>query len=168
MILNENELVYFKDDNNNIMSHGYKINSIFLTNNISPITSIQRNCEESKKSEKSKYDDNDKVTDQLFNNLAIPSGLYFFNKTSTPFMNIETEHQDMFYHSNPIIRIDDDITDDMDNSQLLFCSNENEAECINNDLYEKLINIVKYHKINNKSKKINNNNKLNNKTKRSK
>jgi len=65
-----NDLVVFKEGKN-IMSGGYKINSLFLDNNISPMTS------------NNKSNQTGGNVSSIFSNLAVPAGLLLLQQKTT-------------------------------------------------------------------------------------
>jgi hypothetical protein len=68
--INANDLVIFKEGKN-IMSGGYKINSLFLNNNISPMEN--NNCQ-------TQHGGN---VSSIFSNLAVPAGLLLLQQNTT-------------------------------------------------------------------------------------
>ena len=62
----ENDMVYNKDNEGNIYSNGFLINSLLMNNNCSVINS----------------NDNDIFDSNTFENLAIPTGLYFMSSNN--------------------------------------------------------------------------------------
>lgn len=141
--LNSNDLVFYKEGEN-VMSGGYKLNSIFLQNGVSPMqTNNINNINNGKKrnkglesssdsdSEKSLY--LDKEVSSLFNDLVIPVGLFFnnsklFSENKVPFNKYE------------------------------------EHTMISDDIFDKLFNMVEYDSKKNKfskTKKMKNNFKMN-------
>lgn len=69
------DLIFYKDTNSGqIMSGGYLIDSIMLKNGISPMTTYNY-----KGGFKDKGDDEDKVS-SIFENLAVPAGLFYMNE----------------------------------------------------------------------------------------
>ena len=72
-----NDLVVFKEGNN-IMSGGYKIDSLFLKNNIPPIQNSNINLQKG-----------GDIT-SLFSNLAVPAGLLLLQQKA-PKKNIQTK-----------------------------------------------------------------------------
>jgi hypothetical protein len=139
-----NDLVYYKDGEGNIMSSGYKVNSILLKSNTPIMETLSK-----------KYE-----------NLAVPCGLYYFNKHYHSFINIGGNNNDNDSDNDN----DNDSDNDNDNSNDNSNDNDNntnnkDEESINiinggkniisNDLYEKLLEMVKINKKVNKTKKIN-------------
>jgi hypothetical protein len=158
------DLIYYKDGEGNIMSSGYKVNSILLKTNTPVMETLSK-----------KYE-----------NLAVPCGLYYFNKPYSPFINIggnndndsdiddnddvvndDDDNDDV--DNNDVVNDDDDVVnDDDDNDDVVNDDDENitsyndETNIINggkniisNDLYEKLLEMVKINKKINKTKKNN-------------
>ena len=97
MALTANDLIFYKEGSN-IMSGGYSINSIFLKNGVSPMQTVnfrrkglESNSLESD-SEKDKNSSKDGKNEKphssnissLFEDLAIPAGLYFNNTKLFP------------------------------------------------------------------------------------
>ncbi len=89
--LNSNDLVFYKEGES-VMSGGYKLNSIFLQNGVSPMQTNNINNE--KKRNKGLESDSgsgsekslslDKEVSSLFNDLVIPVGLFFNNSKAFP------------------------------------------------------------------------------------
>ena len=87
--LNSNDLVFYQEGGN-VMSGGYKLNSIFLQNGVSPMQTNNINNE--KKRQKGLESDSgsekspslDKEVSSLFNDLVIPVGLFFNNSKMFP------------------------------------------------------------------------------------
>ena len=85
--LNSNDLVFYKEGEN-VMSGGYKLNSIFLQNGVSPMQT--NNLKKRNKGLESESDsDNkspslDKEVSSLFNDLVIPVGLFLNNSKLFP------------------------------------------------------------------------------------
>lgn len=82
--LTSNDLVFYTDGNE-IMSGGYSLNSIFLRNGISPMQTVTKG----KGLETTKETNDDKVS-SLFDDLAIPVGLFLnnnklFSKNKIPY-----------------------------------------------------------------------------------
>ena len=75
-----NDLVVFKEGNN-IMSGGYKIDSLFLKNNIPPIQNSNINLQKG-----------GDIT-SLFSNLAVPAGLLLLQQKA-PKKNIQTLYEE--------------------------------------------------------------------------
>jgi len=136
------DLIYYKDGEGNIMSSGYKVNSILLKTNTPVMETLSK-----------KYE-----------NLAVPCGLYYFNKPYSPFINIGGNND----NDSDIDDDDDVVNDDDDNDDVVNDDDENitsyndETNIINggkniisNDLYEKLLEMVKINKKINKTKKNN-------------
>jgi hypothetical protein len=87
MSLSANDLIFYKEGNN-IMSGGYSINSIFLKNGVSPMQTVnfrRKGLESNSKEESdSKKDSSKNSISSLFEDLAIPAGLYFNNTKLFP------------------------------------------------------------------------------------
>ena len=151
-----NDLVYYKDGEGNIMSSGYKVNSILLKNNTPIMETLSK-----------KYE-----------NLAVPCGLFYSDKPYIPFINIGGNNNDSDNDSdNDNNNIYENFTNDKDEDEDKDKDedededkdedeDENEDEesinimnggknIISNDLYEKLLEMVKINKKINKTKKIN-------------
>jgi hypothetical protein len=84
--LNSNDLVFYKEGEN-VMSGGYKLNSIFLQNGVSPMQT--NNTKKRQKGLESESDDSknlslDKEVSSLFNDLVIPVGLFLNNSKLFP------------------------------------------------------------------------------------
>lgn len=106
MSLSANDLIFYKEGGN-IMSGGYNLNSIFLKNGVSPMQTVnirkkglESNSESSNKDSSNKDGKNDKShssnISSLFEDLAIPAGIYFnntklFSENKIPFKEYE-EH----------------------------------------------------------------------------
>ena len=143
------DLIYYKDGEGNIMSSGYKVNSILLKTNTPVMETLSK-----------KYE-----------NLAVPCGLYYFNKPYSPFINIggNNDNDSDIDDNDDVVNNDDDVVnDDDDNDDVVNDDDENitsyndETNIINggkniisNDLYEKLLEMVKINKKINKTKKNN-------------
>ena len=129
-MLTTDDLIFYKD-NGNIMSGGYKINSILLQSNLS----------ENK---------NNIITDKLNENLAIPSGLFYFKN---PFKNDggkkynQNKHEDEDKNENE--NEDDENEEDENEHENEEDENEHENEkivkenIIDDDIYNKLLDMVK-------------------------
>ena len=85
--LNSNDLVFYKEGEN-VMSGGYKLNSIFLQNGVSPMQTNNINNEKKRnkglESEEEKNLSLDKEVSSLFNDLVIPVGLFLNNSKLFP------------------------------------------------------------------------------------
>ena len=82
--LNSNDLVFYQEGGN-VMSGGYKLNSIFLQNGVSPMQT--NNTKKRNKGLESEFENNpslDKEVSSLFNDLVIPVGLFFNNSKMFP------------------------------------------------------------------------------------
>ena len=91
-LMSANDLIFYKEGGN-IMSGGYKLNSIFLQNGVSPMqtvnfrkkgletNSLESDSKESKKDGKNdkSHSSKDSNISSLFEDLAIPAGLFFNN-----------------------------------------------------------------------------------------
>jgi hypothetical protein len=150
------DLIYYKDGEGNIMSSGYKVNSILLKTNTPVMETLSK-----------KYE-----------NLAVPCGLYYFNKPYSPFINIGGNNND---NGNDYNDSDDnngndyndsddnngndyndsddsngnDYNDSDDNNDEIKNTINGGKNIISNDLYEKLLEMVKINKKINKTKKNN-------------
>ena len=101
-LMSANDLIFYKEGGN-IMSGGYKLNSIFLQNGVSPMqtvnfrkkgletNSLESDSKESLDKDSSKDGKNDKShsskdsnISSLFEDLAIPAGLFFNNAKLFP------------------------------------------------------------------------------------
>jgi len=69
-----NDLVFNKDPDGQIKSGGYLINSILMSEGIAPMTTLND-------AQSGGVRDQEKVSD-IFNNLAVPAGLFCINKKS--------------------------------------------------------------------------------------
>lgn len=77
-LMSANDLIFYKEGGN-IMSGGYKLNSIFLQNGVSPMQTVnfrKKGLETNSLESDSKKDSN---ISSLFEDLAIPAGLFFNN-----------------------------------------------------------------------------------------
>jgi hypothetical protein len=137
-----NDLVYYKDGEGNIMSSGYKVNSILLKTNTPVMETLSK-----------KYE-----------NLAVPCGLYYFNEPYSPFINTggnNDNDSDNNSDNNSDSNIDDndDVVNDDDENITSYNDETNiingGKNIISNDLYEKLLEMVKINKKINKTKKNN-------------
>lgn len=84
--LNSNDLVFYQEGGN-VMSGGYKLNSIFLQNGVSPMQTNnlkKRNKGLESDSGSDKNPSLDKEVSSLFNDLVIPVGLFFNNSKMFP------------------------------------------------------------------------------------
>jgi hypothetical protein len=150
------DLIYYKDGEGNIMSSGYKVNSILLKTNTPVMETLSK-----------KYE-----------NLAVPCGLYYFNKPYSPFINIGGNNDNDSDSDSDIDDNDDVVNDDDDNDDVVNDDDDNDDDdndddenitsyndetniinggknIISNDLYEKLLEMVKVNKKINKTKKNN-------------
>jgi hypothetical protein len=87
------DLVFYQE-NNKIMSGGYLINSIMLKEGIYPMTTINEKYGGAKPN-------TDKVS-SLFENLAVPAGLFYINPK---------QYDECLYESNDHVVLSDDIHD---------------------------------------------------------
>jgi hypothetical protein len=128
-ILTPNDFIFYKEGDN-IMSGGYKVKSILLKKGISPINPFNNSSDSLNYHEEQNMDNdlnkNDEdlfqggksVSKDLFENLAVPFGLcYFQNNTILPLQNIFKEEDDN--------------------------KNKYNDELLPDNLYEELINMVK-------------------------
>jgi hypothetical protein len=77
-LMSANDLIFYKEGGN-IMSGGYKLNSIFLQNGVSPMQTVnfrKKGLETNSLESDSNKDSN---ISSLFEDLAIPAGLFFNN-----------------------------------------------------------------------------------------
>ena len=86
--LNSNDLVFYQEGGN-VMSGGYKLNSIFLQNGVSPMQTNntkkrQKGLESESDSDSSNSPSLDKEVSSLFNDLVIPVGLFLNNSKLFP------------------------------------------------------------------------------------
>jgi hypothetical protein len=95
-ILQNNDLIFYKGDNGNIMSGGYDVESHMLRNGISPMKTL--NFEQNGGKEK-------KVSNG-FENLAVPAGLYYITQPQCKTTNKERQ-----IHSKEHTTLPDDIFD---------------------------------------------------------
>ena len=77
------DLVFYKE-NDKIMSGGYLINSIMLKEGIAPMTTFNENYSGGSK-------DSKKVS-ELFDNLAVPAGLFYVNPKQSENCEYEVDH----------------------------------------------------------------------------
>jgi hypothetical protein len=81
-ILQNNDLIFYKNDKGNIMSGGYDVESYMLRNGISPMRTL--NFEQNDKNDKNEQNGgNDKKISNGFKNLAVPAGLYYITQTQS-------------------------------------------------------------------------------------
>ena len=73
-LMSANDLIFYKEGGN-IMSGGYKLNSIFLQNGVSPMQTVNFR----KKGLETNSLESDSNISSLFEDLAIPAGLFFNN-----------------------------------------------------------------------------------------
>jgi len=79
------DLIFYKDTTNGqIMSGGYLIDSIMLKNGVSPMTTYHY-----KGGFKDKEDDN---VSSIFDNLAVPAGLFYMNERTPIIDSCEFQH----------------------------------------------------------------------------
>jgi len=123
--LSQDDLVLYSNKDGKLFSGGFNINSIIFNKDLSPIFNINTNNPQ--------YGGN--VSD-LFNNLAIPRGLLYFNNITEGGRNTNDEHD--------------------------------ENDVINDDLYNKLLNLVEFNKNKHSKTKDNKNKNKNKKTKKHK
>jgi len=86
--LNSNDLVFYKEGES-VMSGGYKLNSIFLQNGVSPMQTNNlkkrnKGLESEPDSDSNKNLSLDKEVSSLFNDLVIPVGLFLNNNKLFP------------------------------------------------------------------------------------
>jgi hypothetical protein len=82
--LNSNDLVFYKEGES-VMSGGYKLNSIFLQNGVSPMqTNNEKRRQKGLETDSEKSLSLDKEVSSLFNDLVIPVGLFFNNSKLFP------------------------------------------------------------------------------------
>ena len=133
------DLIYYKDGEGNIMSSGYKVNSILLKTNTPVMETLSK-----------KYE-----------NLAVTCGLYYFNKPYSPFINIggNNDNDSDIDDNDDVVNDDDDVVNDDDDNITSYNDETNiingGKNIISNDLYEKLLEMVKINKKINKTKKNN-------------
>jgi hypothetical protein len=85
-LMSANDLIFYKEGGN-IMSGGYKLNSIFLQNGVSPMQTVNfrkkgletNSLESDSKESLDKDSKKDSNISSLFEDLAIPAGLFFNN-----------------------------------------------------------------------------------------
>lgn len=106
-IVEDDDFIFYKE-NGKIMSGGFNVESILLKKNLSPISTYNYNNIQTSN-----------VSD-LFKNLTIPSGLYFFEQKSIPCDGYK-------YDDN---------------------SDDNNEEVIENSLYDKLLSLYTVDNIN--------------------
>jgi hypothetical protein len=84
-ILQNNDLIFYKNDQGNIMSGGYDVESYMLRNGVSPMRTL--NFEQNDKNEQNEQNEqnggNDKKISNGFKNLAVPVGLYYITQTQS-------------------------------------------------------------------------------------
>lgn len=146
MNINENELVMFKNDKDNVIqSGGYKINSILKKYNINPMRSLNTNSLNNDNSNKVKKD---KIS-SIYDDLAVPAGLLYLQDMSKKFVD-----------NNDIVKNMNDLNKNS--------INVNNNELIEDSLYDKLFKLASISSndtpVNNKSRNKYNNHKNHNKT----
>jgi hypothetical protein len=90
-IFQGDDLIFYKNDNGNIMSGGYNVESHMLRNGISPMRTLNL---EQNGGIKSKDKKDAKVSNE-FENLAVPAGLYYISQPQTKNItqhNYDKEH----------------------------------------------------------------------------
>ena len=138
MNINDEDLVYYNDENNNIISLGYKVDSLMLKHGFSPITTLDINTP---------LNDNptNNNVSNLFSNLVIPSWLCR--------ENVHYNYDDTNLKKNKHIFTNqeyDDIIEDELYNKLLNLVEINERE---NNLKEKRRTKKVFKKQKNKTKK---------------
>lgn len=150
--LTSDDLIFYKDDEEKIYSGGFSVNSIMLKRGFSPIMSIQTN-----KNEDLTNIDTDHKVSNLFSDLVVPNWAIYYPEGNT---KIFIDHNiDSFDNHNNFKK-------EKYHNEL---NDESDDECIDDDLYEKLLKIalVDENEIK-KMKRKNKKTKRNNKTKRNK
>jgi hypothetical protein len=85
-LMSANDLIFYKEGGN-IMSGGYSINSIFLKNGVSPMQTVnfrKKGLETNSLESDSKDSSSKNSISSLFEDLAIPAGLFFNNAKLFP------------------------------------------------------------------------------------
>jgi hypothetical protein len=165
----DNDLVFYKDDKGNIMSSGYKVNSILLKTDTPIMESLSK-----------KYE-----------NLAVPCGLYYSNipRSYSYYGSEKIKNKPLnlliniggnaVSDSDDNIKVDNDNDDDFDSDDDIKVDNyddnndDNEMtggckNIIPNDLYEKLLEMVKVDNNKKRTKRRKPSKKNKSKTKRNK
>jgi hypothetical protein len=135
------DLIFYKEGDK-IYSGGFNINSILLKKGISPLNSLNRDSYDNSNTIQS----SDKVSD-LFNNMAVPSGLLYSNSFKP-----NSNYEDIIFEKNSSIEKD-------------FYVDDND-EVLDDDIYEKLIELASINKKNNNGGTRKKNKKLHNKSKK--
>ena len=81
----QNDLIFYKNSNGNIMSGGYNVESHMLQKGISPMQTLNLN----------QYGGKDEKVSSSFENIAVPAGLYYItqpNHKNKEQMNYKKEH----------------------------------------------------------------------------
>jgi hydroxylamine reductase (hybrid-cluster protein) len=123
-ILQNNDLIFYKSDNGNIMSGGYDVESHMLRNGISPMKTL--NFEQNGGKEK-------KVSNR-FENLAVPAGLYYITQSQS-----KTKHKEQNNYDKEHTPLPDDIFDKL--YEMIEYSDKNKRKTKKQDL-----NLAKKHK----------------------
>ena len=104
-ILQNNDLIFYKGGNGNIMSGGYDVESHMLRNGISPMRTL--NLEQPEQSGgKEKKEKKEKKVSNEFENLAVPAGLYYISQPQT-----KTKHKEQQNYNKEHTPLSDDIFD---------------------------------------------------------
>jgi hypothetical protein len=100
----QNDLIFYKNADGNIMSGGYNVESHMLQNGISPMKTLNL----------SQYGGKDDKVSSSFENMAVPAGLYYItqpNHKKKEQMNYKKEHvalsDDIFDKLYAMIEYDD-------------------------------------------------------------
>lgn len=101
----QNDLIFYKNPDGNIMSGGYNVESHMLQKGISPMQTLNL----------SQYGGKDDKVSSSFENMAVPAGLYYItqpnHKKKKEQMNYEKEHvalsDDIFDKLYAMIEYDD-------------------------------------------------------------
>lgn len=124
-LFNNNDFIFNNDISNNIISGGYNINSIFLKGGFSPIKTFNNY----------NFDiNNSNNVGDLFSNLVIPNWLY---KSSN-----SIDNYDNIINSNDYIKGGNR---NRENSKNKNIEDVEDVEIIDEDLHNKLLNLVKHY-----------------------
>lgn len=83
-----NDLVFSKNSDGDLQSGGYKVNSVFLKNQIPIMTTLNSPISQQKGGGVAH------AVGDIFNDLAVPAGLLYIQQTYTPSNKYDTIHQD--------------------------------------------------------------------------
>jgi hypothetical protein len=98
-ILQNNDLIFYKNDGGNIMSGGYDVESHMLRNGISPMRTLNFEQNGGKEKKETKMSNG-------FENLAVPAGLYYISQPQS-----KTTHKEQQNYNKEHTALSDDIFD---------------------------------------------------------